>query len=80
LGAAPEVVEHGVTGFLCDTVEAMAAAVDAVGALSPAACRHRAEQRFSGAAMVAGYERVFDRVRAGSDGPAAYDDAARGWS
>jgi glycosyltransferase involved in cell wall biosynthesis len=64
VGAAPEVVEHGVTGFLYDTVEAMARAVDRAGELSPSACRNRATQRFSGSAMAAGYERVFDAMGA----------------
>jgi len=80
LGAAPEVIEHGVTGFLFDTIEAMAAAVDHVGALSPAACRQRVEQRFSGAAMAAGYRRVFDRVSAAhdQDPPPSMSNAAGG--
>ena len=59
VGAAPEVVEHGVTGFLFDTVAEMAAAVADVGQLSPAACRERVEQRFSADAMACGYEHVF---------------------
>ena len=63
-GAVPEVVEHGVTGFVLDTVEEMAAAVAHVDELSPAACRRRAQERFSGPAMVAGYERVYGRLLA----------------
>jgi glycosyltransferase involved in cell wall biosynthesis len=69
LGAAPEVVEHGVTGFLGDTVEDLALAVERAGALSPADCRSRVEQRFSGEAMAEGYERVFREVSVGSQPP-----------
>lgn len=76
VGAAPEVVEQGVTGFLYDTVDAMAAAVDQVAALSSAACRDRAEQRFSGSAMAAAYERVFDRMGGNSSGVHALGRAA----
>ena len=76
-GAAPEVVEHGVTGYVCDTVEEMAAAVDAVGSLSPATCRTEAERRFSGPAMATGYQHVFDRVVAGSSAAARRGDAGR---
>lgn len=76
VGAAPEVVEHGVTGFLGDTIDAMVRAVDQAGALSPAACRNRVAQRFSGSAMASGYERVFDRVGARTRGTHAYGAAA----
>ncbi len=60
LGSAPEIVAHGVTGFLCSTVGQMVDAVGAVGALCPAACRVRVEQHFSAEAMVAGYERLYE--------------------
>ena len=47
LGAVPEVVTDGVTGFLCST---------------PEDCRARAEQCFSAQTMAAGYERVYRRA------------------
>ncbi|MGH9085187.1 MAG: glycosyltransferase family 4 protein [Acidimicrobiales bacterium] len=75
LGAAPEVVEHGVTGFVCDTIEEMAAAVESVGSLSASTCRERAEQRFSGPAMAAAYEQVFDAACARSNAPALPGEA-----
>jgi glycosyltransferase involved in cell wall biosynthesis len=62
LGAAPEIVVDGVTGFCCDTVEEMAEAVVEAKALSPEACRAHIEEHFSGAAMVRGYERVYASV------------------
>jgi glycosyltransferase involved in cell wall biosynthesis len=76
LGAVPEVIEHGVTGFVLDTVEEMAAAVAHIGELSPAAWRQRAEERFSGPAMVAGYERVFRRLLADRHSPSSCHHAA----
>ncbi len=78
MGAAPEVIEPGVTGFLCDTVEEMAAAVEHADALSPAACREHAQRRFSGPAMVARYERVFQRVGARRNATAQCPDVAEG--
>jgi len=45
-GALADVVEHGVTGYLVDGVEAMAAAIGAAGAIDPATCRRRAQERF----------------------------------
>jgi glycosyltransferase involved in cell wall biosynthesis len=63
-GSVPEVVADGVTGFIVESVEEMAAAVDRVGELDPGAMRAWVEQRFSADAMVAGYERVYQQVLA----------------
>lgn len=62
LGAATEVVDHGVTGFLCDTVDEMVVAVDAARSLRPEDCRRRVEQLFSAPAMVEGYERIYEHA------------------
>ena len=62
LGAAPEVVEEGVTGFLRSTVGELAQVVAEVDQISPHACRARAERLFSGEAMVDAYERLYARV------------------
>jgi glycosyltransferase involved in cell wall biosynthesis len=61
-GAAIELVEDGVTGFLGDSLEELVDAVKRVGACSPEACRSRVDARFSGRAMVDGYERIFASV------------------
>jgi glycosyltransferase involved in cell wall biosynthesis len=58
-GAVPEVVEAGQTGFVCDTVEAMAAAVPRLAEVSRARCRRTAEARFSQAALVDAYEALY---------------------
>jgi glycosyltransferase involved in cell wall biosynthesis len=65
-GSVPEVVEHGVTGFVCETAAEMAAAVGRVGAIDRAACRARVEQLFSPAAMADGYERAYRSLLAGN--------------
>jgi glycosyltransferase involved in cell wall biosynthesis len=67
-GSVPEVVADGVTGFIVESVEEMAAAVDRVGELAPGAMRAWVEQRFSAEAMVAGYERVYQQVLAHDGG------------
>jgi len=59
-GSVPEVVVDGETGFIVSSVEEMAATIDRVHELDPAAMRARVEQRFSADAMVAGYEASTD--------------------
>jgi glycosyltransferase involved in cell wall biosynthesis len=58
-GSVPEVVEDGVTGFVRDTEEELAAAARRIPELDRRACRRRVEQRFSAAAMTGGYEAVY---------------------
>jgi len=66
-GSVPEVIGDGETGFVVDSVEEMAAAVDRVGELDPHVMRARVKERFSAEAMVAGYERIYQRVLARGD-------------
>ena len=68
-GAVPEVVEDGITGFVVDTVEEMAAAVGRIGAIDRRAVRARVERLFSDDAVAEGYLEVYARMirqRAGS--------------
>ena len=66
LGAAPEIVTDGITGFLCSTQSEMVDAVAAAAELRPKDCRSRVEKLFSAEAMVAGYEAVYRAALAGS--------------
>jgi glycosyltransferase involved in cell wall biosynthesis len=61
-GSVPEVIEHGVTGFICDTEDELVAAVGRIGEIDRARCRAEAERRFSPAAMAEGYERVYEAL------------------
>ena len=61
-GAAVEIVEDGVTGFLRDSVDDLVDAVGHVGECSPARCRGRVEERFSTDVMVCGYEKLFEDI------------------
>jgi glycosyltransferase involved in cell wall biosynthesis len=58
-GAVPEVVEHGVTGFVVNDVDDMVASVDRLGEISRTACRDRVERFFSETAVVDGYLAVY---------------------
>lgn len=53
LGAAPEIVDDGVTGFLRDDVHGLTLAVDRIAGLDRAQCRRAVETRFSADRMVA---------------------------
>jgi glycosyltransferase involved in cell wall biosynthesis len=66
-GSVPEVVADGETGFIVSSVGEMADAVGRVGDLDPRLLRSRVEERFSAEVMVAGYERVYQRVLTGGD-------------
>jgi glycosyltransferase involved in cell wall biosynthesis len=70
-GSVPEVIEDGVTGFICDDVDEMVAATQRIGEIDPDECRRQAE-RFSAEAMCRGYERVYQRlVSSRAQGPTA---------
>ena len=58
-GSTPEVVADGETGFICDSIGEMIAAVERIPEIDRSVCRARVEQFFSPAAMVDGYEHVY---------------------
>ena len=61
-GAAPELVEDGVTGFRRDGTDDLVSAIARLGEIDPLACRARVEERFSADAMVHGYEALYHQV------------------
>lgn len=65
-GALPEVVEHGRTGFLVETVEAMAEAIRRVDEIAPETCRRAARERFPLERMIAGYVGLYRDILDGA--------------
>jgi glycosyltransferase involved in cell wall biosynthesis len=61
-GGVPEGIEHGRTGFLCDSVDEMSALVARLPEIDRAAVRAEAERRFSDAAIIGAYERLYRRL------------------
>ncbi len=61
-GAAPEVVEHGVTGFLAETPEGLLEYIDRIDEIDPKECRRSAEERFSPRAMADGYMEIYTKA------------------
>lgn len=64
-GSVPELVEHGVTGFIVHSLEEMAAVIRDGGPaerFDRRRCRARAVERFDRARMVDAYERLYERA------------------
>ena len=61
-GAAPEIVQHGVTGFLCRDVDEVLSVLPRVSGLDRAACRRSVEERFSARRMTQDYVRLYRRA------------------
>lgn len=60
-GAAPEIVTDGVTGWLCEDVAGLVAAIDRIDALDRGACRAAAVAHFSTELMVAAHLELYTR-------------------
>ena len=61
-GAAPEIIDHGRTGYLCRDEDEMSAAAAHIGEIDRRQCRAAAEQRFSLDRMAADYERLYRAI------------------
>jgi glycosyltransferase involved in cell wall biosynthesis len=61
-GSMPELIEHGVTGFLVDTFDEAVEAVGRVGEIDRAACRRSVEERFTVERMADKYLALYERL------------------
>ena len=61
-GGVPEGIDHGRTGFLCETVDEMTALVARLPELDRGVVRAEAERRFSDSAVAGEYERLYQRL------------------
>ena len=61
-GSMPELIEHGVTGFLVDTLDEAVAAIERVGEIDRATCRARVAERFSVERMADDYIRLYQQL------------------
>jgi glycosyltransferase involved in cell wall biosynthesis len=75
MGALPEIIEDGVSGFLVADVEGAVGSVALVGDLDRVTCRTVAENRFSDSVMAAGYSDVYQRLAATTSAPAPVGQA-----
>lgn len=61
-GSAPEVVDHGVTGWIVDSIASAVEAVKAVHLLDRHLVRQRFEQRFSAEQMARQYLKIYSEL------------------
>ncbi|MGB8020971.1 MAG: glycosyltransferase family 4 protein [Candidatus Nanopelagicales bacterium] len=64
-GAAAEIVNHGSTGFVCDTLPEIVSAIGRIDDLDRGACRAAVETRFSADRMVGDHIALFERLLSG---------------
>jgi glycosyltransferase involved in cell wall biosynthesis len=64
-GSAPEVVRHGRTGFVVDTLSEMIDAVYKIPQIIKTDCRRLVEQRFDAPRMAVDYLKAYDKVLSG---------------
>jgi glycosyltransferase involved in cell wall biosynthesis len=65
-GSLPEIVQHGVNGFVCDSVDEMASVVGRIAEIDRRECRRIAEEKFSDRVIVDSYERLYRELVAAS--------------
>jgi glycosyltransferase involved in cell wall biosynthesis len=58
-GSVPELILHGQTGYIVDTLEEMATAVKTLDRIDRAECRRDVAARFTVERMVDGYEAIY---------------------
>jgi glycosyltransferase involved in cell wall biosynthesis len=61
-GSVPEVIDHGISGFIVDSIDDAVHAVRRAGMLNRAAVRARFEQRFSAERMARDYVQIYARL------------------
>lgn len=60
-GSVPEVIADGLAGYIIESMDEAAAAVERVGQVSRRACRDEFESRFTASRMAADYVRIYER-------------------
>ena len=61
-GSVPEVLRHGLSGFIESSVDNLAAAVNKIHEISRRACRDEFERRFTAEVMADNYEQIYSRL------------------
>jgi glycosyltransferase involved in cell wall biosynthesis len=65
-GSVPEIIEHGVTGFIVESEEEAVQAVNRIPELSRLRCRQTFEKSFTAARMAEDYEVIYQQLTGGA--------------
>jgi len=68
-GSIPEIIDHGVTGYICDNMGEMAQAVAGLSLIDRSRCREIFEKRFTVERMVKDYLAIYESMAAPSHRP-----------
>jgi len=71
-GSIPEIIEDGVTGFICDSLSDMVAAIDRLPQIQRRRCRDSFEARFTVQRMAEDYLALYERMAAVATRPRAF--------
>ena len=61
-GPVPEIVIHGKTGFVVDTIDVMIEAVRSSFLINPSDCRNHIKENFSLASMAGKYSQLYQSI------------------
>ena len=78
-GSVPEVMEHGITGFVVDSIDAAVRAVRDLGLVDRSKVRNSFEQRFTAGRMAEGYLGIYKRLVKRESDPLALTDGVLSW-
>jgi glycosyltransferase involved in cell wall biosynthesis len=70
-GSVPEVIDHGVTGFIVQSIEEAVVALERIQHFDRERCREVFEQRFSATRMANDYVKIYEKALASRDGNGA---------
>ena len=71
-GSIPEIIEDGVTGFICDSLSDMVAAIDRLPQIQRRRCRDSFEARFTVQRMAEDYLALYEQMAAVATRPRAF--------
>jgi len=74
-GSVPEVIDHGVTGYIVDTIDEAVAVVGNLLRLDRMAVRRRFEERFTAERMTRAYVETYRRLISFSEEPVLIQDS-----
>jgi glycosyltransferase involved in cell wall biosynthesis len=61
-GSVPEIINHGVTGFIVNNVSEATLAVEQINSIDRQRCREEFERRFTSERMVSQYEDIYQQI------------------